>query len=156
MRCVEHGLKYIMFYVQKHIPHLAACSGPPLVRDGPLGMPTFVKLAYWTLGSKLQRNLNPKYKTFIHENTSGNNVCEMAAIFCSVGRWVKYEIPHSFFPVNWKICILFWAQNLWGLRFKSSYAFLKRPPRAMTAFKTHTVNGDLYVITSLPYKMTHH
>ena len=30
-RCeyVEHGLEYFSFYVQKHIAHLAACSGPP-------------------------------------------------------------------------------------------------------------------------------
>ena len=27
--CVEHGLEYITFYVQKHIAQLAACSGPP-------------------------------------------------------------------------------------------------------------------------------
>ena len=26
---VEHGLEYFPFYVQKHIAHLAACSGPP-------------------------------------------------------------------------------------------------------------------------------
>ena len=28
-RCVEHGLEYFSFYVQKHIAHLPACSGPP-------------------------------------------------------------------------------------------------------------------------------
>ena len=28
-RCVEHGLEYFSFYVQKHIAHLAACSQPP-------------------------------------------------------------------------------------------------------------------------------
>ena len=30
-RCgyVEHGLEYFSFYVQKHIAHMAACSGPP-------------------------------------------------------------------------------------------------------------------------------
>ena len=30
-RCgyVEHGLEYFTFYVQKHIAHSAACSGPP-------------------------------------------------------------------------------------------------------------------------------
>ena len=26
---VEHGLEYFSFDVQKHIAHLAACSGPP-------------------------------------------------------------------------------------------------------------------------------
>ena len=46
LRCgyVEHGLEYLSFYVQKHIAHLAACSGTPLVRNGP---PAFLKLAYW-------------------------------------------------------------------------------------------------------------
>ena len=30
LRCgyVEHGLEYFSFYLQKHIVHLAACSGP--------------------------------------------------------------------------------------------------------------------------------
>ena len=27
---VEHGLKHFSFYVQKHIAHLAVCSGPPV------------------------------------------------------------------------------------------------------------------------------
>ena len=44
--CVGHALEYIKFYVQKHIAHLAACSGQLRVRDGPLGAPAFVKLAY--------------------------------------------------------------------------------------------------------------
>ena len=42
--CVEPGLEYIMFYVQKHIAHLVACSGSPLVHYGPLGVPVFMKL----------------------------------------------------------------------------------------------------------------
>ena len=33
--CMEHGLEYIMFYVKKYI------------RDGPLGVPAFVKIAYY-------------------------------------------------------------------------------------------------------------
>ena len=37
----EHGLEYIMFYVQKHIAPLAVCSGTPLFRDGALGVPAF-------------------------------------------------------------------------------------------------------------------
>ena len=43
--CVEHGLEYITFYVQKHIAHLAACSRSLLVSEGPLGAPAFVKLS---------------------------------------------------------------------------------------------------------------
>ena len=55
--CVEHGLKYIMFYVKKHIAHLVACSGTLLVRVGPLGVPAFVKLANYGKMAKLQNNL---------------------------------------------------------------------------------------------------
>ena len=40
-----HGLNYITFYVQKYIDHLAACSGPRPVLDGPLGAPAFAKFA---------------------------------------------------------------------------------------------------------------
>ena len=46
-RCMEHGLEYIMFYVQKYIAHLVACSGPLLVHDRPLEALAFVKLASW-------------------------------------------------------------------------------------------------------------
>ena len=31
-----------IFYVKKYIEHLAACSGAPLVRDGPLGAPVLL------------------------------------------------------------------------------------------------------------------
>ena len=37
--CVEHGLEYSTFYVQKHMAPLAVCSGPPLVLDGLLRRP---------------------------------------------------------------------------------------------------------------------
>ena len=43
---VEHGLEYFLFYVQNHVAHLAACSGPQLDRDVPLGAPIFLKIAY--------------------------------------------------------------------------------------------------------------
>ena len=45
--CVVHRWWYITFYVQRHIAYLVACSGSPLVRDGPLGAPAFVNFAYW-------------------------------------------------------------------------------------------------------------
>ena len=48
---MEHGLKYIMFYIQKHIAPLAMCYNPPLVRDKPLGAPTLVKLSYFLVMS---------------------------------------------------------------------------------------------------------
>ena len=41
-----HGLKLIVFYVQKHITVLARCPNPALVRDKPLGAPVSVKLVY--------------------------------------------------------------------------------------------------------------
>ena len=46
---MEHGLEYIMFYVQKHIriAPLAICSNPPLVHDKPLGANAFVRLPYY-------------------------------------------------------------------------------------------------------------
>ena len=44
---MEHGLKHIKFYVQKHIAILAMCYNPALVRDKPLGAPASVKQVYW-------------------------------------------------------------------------------------------------------------
>ena len=44
---MEHGLKYITFYVQKHIAPLAMCYNLPLVRDKPLAAPIFVRLVYF-------------------------------------------------------------------------------------------------------------
>ena len=45
---VEHELKYITFYVQKHIAALAVCYNPALVRVKPLGAPTSLKLVYYS------------------------------------------------------------------------------------------------------------
>ena len=45
--CVEHGLEYIEFYLQKFIANLTVCSGPQRVWDGSLEAPAFVKLAYY-------------------------------------------------------------------------------------------------------------
>ena len=44
MRVYEAWLR--IFFVLCIKTHLAACSGPPLVRDRPLGAPAFLKLAY--------------------------------------------------------------------------------------------------------------
>ena len=54
--CVEHGLEYIKLFVQKYIEDLAACSGTPLVRDGPLGAPEFGenRLLYWWIYISIQ------------------------------------------------------------------------------------------------------
>ena len=43
---MEHGLEYNTFYVKKYMALLAVCSGLPLVHDGHLGAPAFVKFAY--------------------------------------------------------------------------------------------------------------
>ena len=43
---MEHGLKLIAFYVQKHKAVLAMCHNPSLVRDKPLGAPASVKLVF--------------------------------------------------------------------------------------------------------------
>ena len=43
---MEHGLRYITFYVQIHMAPLAVCSGPHLDRNKPLGAPAFVRLVY--------------------------------------------------------------------------------------------------------------
>ena len=43
---VEHGLKHISFYVQKHIVTLAVCYNAGLVLDKLLGTPASVKLVY--------------------------------------------------------------------------------------------------------------
>ena len=41
---MEHGIKDIAFYVQKHIVQRTVCYNLPLVRDKPLGAPLYVKL----------------------------------------------------------------------------------------------------------------
>ena len=43
---MEHGLED-MFYVKKHITPQAMCSNPLLVLDKLLGVPAFVRLAYY-------------------------------------------------------------------------------------------------------------
>ena len=42
MRVCGAWIKIYSVYVKKHITHLAACYGPPLVRDEPLGASAFV------------------------------------------------------------------------------------------------------------------
>ena len=45
---MEHGLKQILLYVQKHIVAMAMCYNPVQVRDKPLWAPASVKQVYWT------------------------------------------------------------------------------------------------------------
>ena len=42
MWCMDQNI----FHFMLKNTHLAACSGPPMVCDGPLGAPGFLKLAY--------------------------------------------------------------------------------------------------------------
>ena len=44
---MEHGLKDIAFYVQKHIALQGVCYNFPLVHDKPLGAPAFGRLVYY-------------------------------------------------------------------------------------------------------------
>ena len=57
---MEHGLKYITFYFQKHIAPLTMCYNPLLVCNKLLGAPAFVKLVYcWYTGDTSKP---PQYK----------------------------------------------------------------------------------------------
>ena len=44
---MEHGLKYFVLYVQKHIAHRVVWYNFPLVRDTPLRAPAVVRVIYW-------------------------------------------------------------------------------------------------------------
>ena len=57
--CVEHGLEYITFYVQKYIAQWVACSGRLLVRDGRQGEPAFMKMAYSNHKGPVTRKMFP-------------------------------------------------------------------------------------------------
>ena len=65
--CVEHRKLNITFHVQEYIAHLAACSGHLLVRDGPLGVTAFVKLAYFHDLAILMDRCNTIYSIEIHD-----------------------------------------------------------------------------------------
>ena len=43
---MEHGLEYIVFYLQKHIAPLVVYTNPTVVHDKPSGAPVFVKIVY--------------------------------------------------------------------------------------------------------------
>ena len=64
---VEYGLEYFSFYVQKHIAHLTACLGPPLVHDALLRELAFLKLPYCfsRLSIKFQGYRGQKVISFI-------------------------------------------------------------------------------------------
>ena len=47
-------------------------------------------------------------------------------ILCGISK-VPFEIPQNILPIHWKIWLLYNIEILRALRFKSSYAFLKRP-----------------------------
>ena len=43
---MEHGLKDVAIYVQKHIAPWVIGYNPPLIRDMPLGVPAFVSVVF--------------------------------------------------------------------------------------------------------------
>ena len=50
MWVMDHGLKHITLYVQKHIAAFAMCYNPGIVHNKPLGAPPSVKLVYCACG----------------------------------------------------------------------------------------------------------
>ena len=50
---MDHGLKYISFYVKKREVAMGMCYNPALVRDKPLGSPVSVKRVYWISGTRM-------------------------------------------------------------------------------------------------------
>ena len=49
--------------------------------------------------------------------------------FVRIFKGTLWKFTQNILPIRWKMCILFPGGNLRALRFKSSEAFLKRPPR---------------------------
>ena len=97
---MEHGLKYITFYVQKYITFLALCYNPPLVCDKPVGKPSSVKLIYWALRNKLGWTLNQI--RFIQENAGRNLRLQNFRNF--VQAW-SHNMLTQWGPINWGIII---------------------------------------------------
>ena len=69
---MEHGLNFLLFYVQKHIIAMAMCYNPALVLDKPLGAPASVKLVYslWYDSSIIPAEHSAKFSpaTIIHNS----------------------------------------------------------------------------------------
>ena len=84
---MEHGLKHITFYVQKHIAALVTCYNPALVRNKQLGAPASVKLVY----------CNVRVKGYASEW-----VIEFNALSVDSGQWGPYS-PHK--PCNHSLYI---------------------------------------------------
>ena len=93
--CVEHGLEYITFYVQKHIRVV------PLTAFGP---PTFVKLPYWNWWNWKYWNWNCKlhewnwnFKTVTAEMSlgSGLTVLLFATKVLGTCTWLKKCLVYS-------------------------------------------------------------
>ena len=87
---VEHGLKDIAFYVQKHITHRTVYFNFPLVRDKPLGAPAFVRLVYCSdikcdtnilnfgiIDNILNYTKCPSETQYVGENVVCNNISDI-------------------------------------------------------------------------------
>ena len=53
---MDHELKHISFYVQKHVVSMGMCYNPALVREKPLGVPASVKRIYSDFQSSIIHN----------------------------------------------------------------------------------------------------
>ena len=89
------------------------------------------------------------------------NTCELLNFhlsmkFTSFNVWVRYFVwnfkgtlwnfTQNILPIHWKILFLYNFEILRALRFKSSYAFLKRPPGTLITirYSTFTYVGQSY------------
>ena len=92
-------------WIGSSLVQIMACH---LFSAKPLSKPMLVYVN-WTRRSKHHWNFNQNAKLFIHENTSENIVCKMAAIL-SRGRWVKdgskgqLPLPLSTCQAWWQLC----------------------------------------------------
>ena len=118
-RCVEHGLQYITFYVQKHIAPLAVCSGPP---PGSRWVARGVRIyetrlcehwfRKWLVTSEIYIGVSEwaKYNNF-HTRNALQNVCNMAPICLNynIACWTVFR--NQF--ISSYICIVYHFSILW-------------------------------------------
>ena len=99
--CVEHGLEYIMFYVEKHIAHSEACPGSP------------AGLRRATRGARISET----HLLIMVELKLLFELCQ-----CLFDRWPRWEwsIDIHWFPIHCYIATtdqcLYWFCGGWSLR----------------------------------------
>ena len=85
---LKHISAYCRIYASMNWINFGQVMACRLLDTKPLYLTQCCIVDNYTLGHKLQGNLNQNTKLFIHENALENVVCEMAAIL-SRGRWVN-------------------------------------------------------------------